>query len=595
MLPDPVIEEIIRRPGTLVFPSNLAALSLLPTHFTAAIRQPSGHLVVYGNHGRRLVATDPDGHPLHECEWRVVDGVLRLLRARLHLDWGAWVGLAPSGLVNSMTLDLSRKPGWERLRADDLRGMAAQAMQVPLDEVRFFYNDQDITIDAKGAATIRHRKDAIYVLPDGTFDHKQFMACMGAMHWEDIDFLPVVELFLSLLPGTGSAMFELIRALYDDQNLERPAPRPLCYRGIPTYPSKAAYRLFSGFFDPQVSGGGDPFPVFMDPPRSHLVTWLPAADPPRRHFDPLQQLCVTIREQQIIKATCGNDSAGLSYQPCDQRGTAPCQRGLAIAQEHLVLMDREFRQAIPLRHNWGKVTEPRLVGTGTRPSLDWTSVFEGDPPSVSHEEAFGAVLLYPEDDREIEELATQPFVADYLQDLIEQDRPLAVQVGRADSLLISGFDVAITSCIGSDRPRACTVLYDHPAFAQRQAQLLWNTWAGAQRLDWLPHVRMRSRLGQSIAESTQMYDLVYEWVPFSLYDRPDAAIERMRWLAQKLAPGALAFVVGPPTVAEGCRSAGTRVQAITSVAKLPTFRMHQTILPRSQLKKDMMLYQIAQH
>ena len=153
------------------------------------------------------------------------------------------------------------------------------------------------------------------------------------------------------------------------------------------------------------------------------------------------------------------------------------------------------------------------------------------------------MLLYPEDDREIEELATQPFVADYLQDLIEQDRPLAVQVGRADSLLISGFDVAITSCIGSDRPRACTVLYDHPAFAQRQAQLLWNTWAGAQRLDWLPHVRMRSRLGQSIAESTQMYDLVYEWVPFSLYDRPDAAIERMRWLAQKLAPGALAFLL----------------------------------------------------
>ncbi len=222
-------------------------------------------------------------------------------------------------------------------------------------------------------------------------------------------------------------------------------------------------------------------------------------------------------------------------------------------------------------------------------------MFGGDPPSVSPEEAFGAVLLYPEDDREIGELATQPFVADYLQDLIEQDRPLAVQVGRAGSLLISGFDVAITACIGSDRPRACSVIYDHPAFAQRQAQLLWNAWARAQRLDWLPHVRMRSRLEQSITESTQRYDLVYEWVPFSLYDQPDAANERVRWLAQQLAPGAIAFVVGPTTVADGCRSVGMRVQAITPVAKLPTFRMHQTILPRSQLKKNLMLYQIAQH
>ena len=106
---------------------------------------------------------------------------------------------------------------------------------------------------------------------------------------------------------------------------------------------------------------------------------------------------------------------------------------------------------------------------------------------------------------------------------------------------------------------------------------------------------MRSRLAKSIPESTQRYDLVYEWVPFSLYDQLDAAIERIRWLAQKLAPGAIAFVVGPKTVADECRTAGMRVQAITPVAKLPTFRMHQTIRPRSQLKKGMMLYQIAQH
>ena len=74
------------------------------------------------------------------------------------------------------------------------------------------------------------------------------MACMGAMHWDRIDFLPVVELFQSLLPGTGSAVFELIRGLYDDQNVPLQTPLALRYRGIPTYPSEAAFRLFQPLF-----------------------------------------------------------------------------------------------------------------------------------------------------------------------------------------------------------------------------------------------------------------------------------------------------------------------------------------------------------
>ncbi len=135
------------------------------------------------------------------------------------------------------------------------------------------------------------------------------MACMGAMHWERIDFLPVVELFQSLLPGTGSAAFELIRGLYDDQN--ETAPRPLRYRGIPTYPSEAAYKLFGAFFTPRAPEGGDPFVLFMDPPRSHEVTWLPAAEPPRRHFDADRRLCVTIQGPIVQKVTLADDPAGL--------------------------------------------------------------------------------------------------------------------------------------------------------------------------------------------------------------------------------------------------------------------------------------------
>ncbi|HZC81942.1 MAG TPA: hypothetical protein VE222_09555, partial [Nitrospiraceae bacterium] len=250
------------------------------------VRRSTGHVIFYRSDGRRLLATDPEGNPLHECEWgNDATGNAVLLRARIRLDWGQWIGLKPAGLVNESSLNLASKPDWRRLKTDDLRTMAAQALRVPSEEVRFFYRDDDLLIGPTGRATIRQRKDALYVLRDGDFDRASFMSCMGAMSWSAIDFLPVVELFQSLLPGTGSAVFELIRGLYDDQNEGQPNPRPLRYRGIPTYPSKAAFRLFSSFFTPQASGGDNPFVLFMNPERSHHVTWLPADMPPIRYFD----------------------------------------------------------------------------------------------------------------------------------------------------------------------------------------------------------------------------------------------------------------------------------------------------------------------
>ena len=162
--------------------------------------------------------------------------------------------------------------------------MASRAMGVAVEEVEFFYADDDLVLDDTGHATIRQRKDAFYVLEDGTWDRARFMSCMSAMHWATIDYLPVVELFKSLLPGTGSAAFELIRGLYDDQNPQN--PRPLQYRGIPTYPSAAAFGLFSNFFTATHRGGENPFTVFMDPPRSQEVDWVPNSHPPVRERGP---------------------------------------------------------------------------------------------------------------------------------------------------------------------------------------------------------------------------------------------------------------------------------------------------------------------
>ena len=205
------------------------------------------------------------------------------------MDWGAWVGLKPSGLVNETTLNLATKPGWQRLTADDLRAMAAQALRVPLDEVRWFYRDEDLSISRTGMATIRHRKDAWYVLEHGNFDRARFMSCMGAMHWASVDFLPVVELFKSLLAGTGSAAFELIRGLYDDQNEGRPI-HCRCGIGDSDLSFRGRFSSLQQFFRPPGAVRGRMRCLCSwIPPRLIRCEWLPSPAPPTRYFDCLRR------------------------------------------------------------------------------------------------------------------------------------------------------------------------------------------------------------------------------------------------------------------------------------------------------------------
>lgn len=589
---DSLIRSALTKPGSLTFPSNLLLAKDLASAGGRVVRRPSGHLVFYGPDHRRFLATDPEGHPLHECEWSSPSGgTARLLRVRLQLDWGQWVGLKPGGLVNSTQLDLSKKPGWQRLRADDLRQMAAQAMQVPFEEVKFFYGDEDMVIDASGQATIRHKKDAFHLLENQTYDCARFMACMGAMHWSRIDFLPVVELFQSLLPGTGSAAFELIRGLYDDQNEGQAQPLPLRYRGIPTYPSEAAYRLFSAFFTPRLTRGGDPLPIFMDQSRSHEVLWLPTADPPRRYFDRAHRLCVTINGETVHKVTKADDPAGLPFVKPAPNGFAPCDRRVTVADGSLLLHHHDEIVRVPISPTWGPIkdTVPPSQGV-TRIGEGWPSPFGEHLPPVEPVQAFSAVLIYPDDDREIDELESQPFVADYLQDMIEQVPELSSRVGRSATVLIDGFDAAITTCMRLDGPSTYTVLYRHPAFAQKQAQALWNQLAQTNHLDRLPRFTFLPAAGQGESAYRQPYDVLFAWTPFADFSRPERLQEGSRRIAAALRTGGLAFLVGPTAAQRHLSPAGLTILQQTPVEQLPTFAMHRTILPTARLKPDLMLY-----
>jgi hypothetical protein len=588
---DSSIQSILERPGTIAFPGNRPFVRNLEAAGGRVVRRPSGHLVFYALGSRRFLMTDPAGNPLHECEWvPAAKGYMALAQARVRLDWGGWVGLKPEGMVNSTVLDLSKKPDWQGLKADDLRKMAAQALRVPLEEVRFFYNDEDLQIDAKGKATIRQKKDALYVLDDGSFEQARFMASMGAMHWAKIDFLPVVELFQSLLPATGSAMFELIRALYDDQNETESVP--LRYRGVPTYPSEAAFRLFSGFFTPKAPGGADPFASFMDVTRAHDVTWRPVPDPPRRYFEEARRLSVTIKGGTVHRVTLADDPTGLSFGRPGRDGFGPHERAVVVSEGKLILMDREERAEVPIDPAWGPLSDSDVSELKPQ-AVGWRDFFGSTPPEVEPATAFASVLIYPEDDREIDEAATQPFVADYLQDLFEQQNPLAAHLAKSEDVLIDGFDAALISCISLDRSRDYTILYHRPEFAQKQAQLLWNPLAQTKRLGWAKRIEFLPAEAYQKPAYEQKYDLIYRWIPFADFVQPSPMTEAAGSVAHALKPGGLAFIVGPTTLDRILRTQGLRVLHTEPVEQLPTVRMHRTILPKAKLKPGLTLYHIA--
>ncbi len=580
----------LNTPGHLRFPSTRTLAESFDKVGGRVETFPNGHLAFYRPDGRRFLETDSVGHPLHECEWESTDtGTVLLRRARVRLDWGRWVGIKPGGLVNETRLNLTSRPNWQRITPDDLRAMAAGALRVPIEEVRWFYRDADLTIDPNGMATIQQRKDALYVLDSGGFETTRFMACMGAMHWEQIDFLPVVELFKSLLPGTGSAVFELIRGLYDDQSQGHSFPRVLRYRGIPTYPSEAAFRLFSGFFTPQPLGGEDPFTAFMNPSTSHLVVWLPAQYPPIRYFDESHGLCLTVKNGSAQKATLTEDPAGLPYVDSIGRRMLPLDRTLRVEGSRLILKDRETELAVPL--NSDLLVGPSPPSQYPVSPVDWRTVFVQGVPRVSSAEAFGAVPMFPEDDTEIGELAAQSFVADYLDDLGEQDREVGRLRSQAARVLIVNGDAVISTCILFDRPRDYTVKVRYVAYAQRQAQQLWTQCAEVQRWDWLQRIRMVAEdMGAESLASCGPYDLIYQWLPYDSFDSLTAMRTIVTRLSQTLQRGGHAFIVGPVQLGELLMQEKCEVCWDQSVASLPTFLMHKTILSKARAKTGLTLF-----
>jgi hypothetical protein len=181
-------------------------------------------------------------------------------------------------------------------------------------------------------------------------------------------------------------------------------------------------------------------------------------------------------------------------------------------------------------------------------------------------------------------------VADYLQDLGEQDREIGAVLSRAERVLIDNGDAVVATCIMFDRLRDYTVLVRYPAFAQKQAQQLWTICAELQRWDWLSHIRFVSDEGRHDREAPASYDLVYHWVPYDSGHLPTNLAERMKGISRILREGGHAFVIGPAQLGQQSSSSGLRVCWEEPVEQLPTFRMHRTILPKAKLKAGLTLF-----
>jgi hypothetical protein len=326
----------------------------------------------------------------------------------------------------------------------------------------------------------------------------------------------------------------------------------------------------------------------MNPERSHRVIWLPAGTPPIRYFDERAGACLTLQDGVLRKVTVASDSAGLPYISPKGHRFVPCDRSAEIAGAHVILKDRDRETALAVT-----LPQERLEQSGEPVAMspvDWRSVFVQGVPHIPPADAYGAVLLYPDDESEIDECSAQPFVADYVQDIGEQDREIGMVLSRAQHVLIENGDAVVATCITFDRLRDYTVLVRHPAFAQKQAQRLWTICAELQRWDWLSHIRFVSHEGPHDREAAHFYDVVYHWMPYDSGNLPASLAERMKRISRSLDEGGTAFVIGPAQLGQYGASEGLLVCWEEPVEQLLTFRMHRTILPKARLRAGLTLF-----
>lgn len=507
---------------------------------------PMGHLAFYGIHGRRILGTDPEGTPLHECEWSCAgDNTIKMMRARVQLDCQQWGGIITEATDQVVELDLPSSPDGKEPTPDVLRKMAAEAWEVPLDDMCYFFPDESFTRNESGHVLISNKKDGVYILLDGTFNQALFVSYMGLIPWARIDLLNVVELYQSTLLGTGGAAFDMIWGLCDDQRITE-GLIPLRYRGLPTFPIKQAYGLFCAYFRPESPGSEDPYGLFMDSQRGYEIEWWLRTDPPWRFFDQEHRLCITVQGQKVQKVTVTDDSTAVPYYNFVMKGFAPCDRTVSVEGNTMKLRDGDQTTKIPLYPGCGAIQDTSQEYQLPNYPFGWRKFFNGNLPTIDPVSAWTTSLRFTDDDSEVTEDSTQLFVLDQAYDYINQVPDMATRMAETRNVLIHNFDPVCAGFINPDnRPRKYTILYNRPVWAQKNAQVIWDQAAREGQFEIVEDVEFVPEQTNQTSVYEQRYELIYRWIPFDIYDDVSACEAMFKEVATATLPGGLAFLVGP--------------------------------------------------
>ena len=556
---------------------------------TRVIVNSTGHIVFFNEEGRRFLCTDPNGQPLHEALWTENNGKIQLAQARMQLDNKQWVGIKPCAKTFQTQIDISSHDGWEKMTLDNLREKAAEAWRVPLSEVKYFYDDENMIHQGDGKYNIQLVKDGLYALHEGSFDKSLFISFMFRVNWARLDLIPVVELFQSTLPGTGGAVFEFIWGIYQDQIREEKLPT-LRYRGLPTYPSKEAFNIFSAFFVPEAPEGKDIKKLFMDPMTSHEVTWTPQKHAPVRYFDDTQKIAVTVQDGYLYKVTSFDDPITFPYTNCGGVRRPPIERQVQVGTQSFTLLEGELAREVVFEPIWGirpQTTVPKLPA---KPPFTWKWFFNGEPPMVDPVKAQYTVPFYPEGAADIDESSLQPMVLDQIFYYMEMAPAMAHRLEKIDKVLIHTFDTVLAGCIDCTKEREYTVLYSDPEFAQKNAQLLWNFALAKDQLLNLQKVSFLPEKDHIAHAYSNKYGLIFKWIPFMYHPDREACENMLKALIGSLLPDGYIFLVGPRPLEGLFEHYGLERLYNDPVYNMPFFRQHLKMCPENQVHPDLCVF-----
>jgi hypothetical protein len=335
----------------------------------------------------------------------------------------------------------------------------------------------------------------------------------------------------------------------------------------------------------------------MDTQRAYQIAWWPRPDPPWRYFDRARRLTVTVQSGVIQKVTVTDDSVGVPYVAPETRGGfASCGRLVLTEPDRLVLCDGRGTQAVRIDSAWGVTVTAHTSAKPSRLySYDWRAFFPETPPSIDVARAHALALLYPDDDTEVAELSTQPFVLEQCYASLNRLEHLRARLAGLQRVLIDGFDAVAAGCIDLDYARQHTVLYRSAEWAQKQAQVLWDQAAKAGRLDAVRHTRFLPANRHWKEVSGTAYDLIYCWIPFEEYWNSLGSERIVAQIMESLNHQGLAFVIGPQGLLSTLIAGSISVReyhTVKELSRLPLLTEHVRLHPRTRLNTALNVFMV---